>query len=389
MKTLLFIFILITSLFSDDGTVQSTPSEKIQHTTLFGPIKDLDVSSDGKLVVMGSLGGNIFIQSFEDKNNISILHTTLDDITSIDLSRDMTTIIAGDIKGQVEVWNLPKKTLIRKIDGHTKKITSVSISDDNTRVMSASNHESIKFWNLQTGALITTTISLGEKIEGSYPEELYTAIVKNNAIEYLANQRAMEIYDIKNGEKIGKVSVFDENVDPDFRDIPTTPGFMKDYSTAFSEDGNTLFVGTMDEETLDKDCFDRNRSCNHISYCIKVIDVKSNKIKFKIPLDVGYTPLTISKDGKYGVFVYHPRYKSNRSIWRLFLKKVDIVSEKIDTYLLHESNTSIEGSFQERPHSPFKIREISNGKFIGLTSDGEVNMWDINNKTTTIQGVNK
>jgi WD40 repeat protein len=376
MKKLLLTVMFMTSLFSDDSVVQPIPTEKIQHTTLFGPIKDIDVSTDGKFVVMGSLGGNIFIQDLEDKNTISILHTTLDDITSIDLSKDMTTIIAGDIKGQVEIWNLTKKTLVRKIDGHTKKITSVSISDDNTRVMSASNHESVKLWNLQTGALITTIQSLGEKVEGSYPERLLTRIIKNKAISFFEPERFMEVHDVNTGEKIGKVNVFDENVDPDFRDIPTTPGFMKDYSTAFSEDGNTLFVGTMDEETLDKDCFDRNRSCNHISYCIKAIDVKSNKLKFKI--QDSRSPLTITKDGKYLVLVDTERDKNNRKIWRLVLKKVDIVSGKIDIYVLYESNTSIEGYFRERQHSPFKIREISNGKFIGLTSDGEVNMWDIN-----------
>ncbi|MDD2800341.1 MAG: hypothetical protein PHE96_02685 [Methylococcales bacterium] len=379
MKKLFFIIILITNLFSKDGSVQPTPSEKVQHTTLFGPIKDIDVSTDGKFVVMGSLGGNIFIQNLEDKNNIAVLRTTLDDITSIDLSKDMTTIIAGDIKGQVEVWNLMKKTLVRKLDGHTKKITSVSISDDNTRVMSGSNHESIKLWNLQTGALITTTKSLGEKIEGSYPERLLTRIIKNKAISFFEPERFFEIHDVNTGEKIGKVNVFDENVDPDFQYIPTTPGFMRDYSVAFSADGNTVFISTMDEETLNKDCLDRNRSCNRIGYCIKAIDVKSNKVKFKISVDSHYLAVTISKDGKYGIFIETQR---NKNLGQLLLKKVEMASGKVDTYVLDEKNHAIGGFSNKRVRMPIKIREISNGKFIGVTDDGEVNIWDINNLKT-------
>jgi hypothetical protein len=257
--------------------------------------------------------------------------------------------------------------------------------------MSGSSHETIKLWNLQTGDLIITTISWGERADGSYPDQFYTAIVKNHAIAYIANQRVMEIYDVKNGEKIGKVTVFDENVDPEFQYIPTTPGFMQDDSTAFSEDGNTLFVSTMDEESLNKDCLDRNRSCSRIGYCIKAIDVKSNKVKFKIPIKGRVAVLTLSKDGKHGLFIEHftdkikivlPKESTLLSGVRYkeisLLKRFEIDSGKVEIDVLYKSDESTIGFPRERAPRLFKIHEISNGKFIGLEGNGEVNMWDIN-----------
>ncbi|MDD5159846.1 MAG: WD40 repeat domain-containing protein [Sulfuricurvum sp.] len=392
MKTLLIIIILITSLFSEDGSVQSTPSEKIQHTTLFGPIKDVDVSSDGKFVVMGSLGGNIFIMNLEDKNNIAVLHTTLDDITSTDLSKDMTMIIAGDLKGQVEIWNLPKKTLVRKIDGHTQEITSVSISDDNSRVMTASRQESTKLWNLQTGQLIITPASVDRGIDlPSSP--LYTRFNHVNAFSFMDARRWIDIFDPRTGKSKGKITIFDETLDPNHRYLPSLLSFTNDRAIEFTADGKNIILSTMDEDTLCKDCK------KAIDICIKTFDISSNTLKYKIPVKGRIPVLTLSKDGKYGIFIdqYTDKIKitppkestllsSERYREIALLKRFDIDSGKIvDSYVLLDEWTT--DRQVRRPGFKY-LHEISDGKYITLAHvvDGGIDVWDIKNLNTTGKG---
>ena len=380
MKTLLFIIILISSLFSEDGSVQSTSSEKIQHTTLFGPIKDLDVSTDGKFVVMGSLSGNIFIMNLEDKNNIVVFHTTLDDITSIDLSEDMTMIIAGDLKGHVEVWNLPKKTLVRKIDGDTREITSISISDDNTRMITISDHESMKIWNMQTGALIATPIS--DKPDDDFQlRKDFAKLNGSNVFSLNGAKRVVDVFDSKTGEARAKIPIFDENMDY----VPRNARFMMDQSIIFSVDNKNIILITLDEDRLCKDC----KNLLNDNMCIKSFDIDTHTLKYKIPVKGRFPLLTLSKDGKYGILIeqYTDKIKVTRpkestllssEIPReiALLKRFDINSgEIIDTYVLSDELTT---DRQARLIRFAQIYEILEGKYLTLAKDGGIDIWDIN-----------
>jgi len=382
MKKILFILCLLLNVHANEASyndIDSGSIKKLQKNTLFGSSKIIDLSSNGKFLVMGSLGGNIVIMDIEKNSLISLLKTTLNDITSIALSKDMTTIIAGDLKGQVEVWNLPKKTLVRKIDGHTQEITSVSISDDNSRIMTASKHEMTKLWNLKTGQLIITPISLELPIDYDPSAYLCTHLSGSNAFSFTHAQRWIDIFDAKSGKNKGKVTIFDETLDPNHRYITTHLPFINHRAIEFTADGKNVILSTMDEDTLCKDCE------KGIEMCIKTFDISSNALKYKIPLR-GFLPvLTLSKDGKHGVFIdqYIDRVNGKSKMIAL-LKRFEIDSGKIvDSHVLLDEWTR----FGHTRQMDFKIlREISEGKYLTLAQDGGIDIWDLTNLNITNKG---
>jgi hypothetical protein len=135
----------------------------------------------------------------------------------------------------------------------------------------------------------------------------------------------------------------------------------------------------MDEDTLCKDCE------KSIEMCIKTFDISNNALKYKIPLR-GFLPaLTLSKDGKHGIFIDQYIDKENgKSKMIALLKRFEIDSGKvIDSHILLDEWTT---DHQVRLNRFAYIHEISEGKYLTLAQDGGIDIWDLKNLNITNKG---
>ena len=144
---------------SDDSTIKIWKNNIHGFSHLIkihnAPVKSLDFSSSGKLLISGGNDKKIIIYSLSE-NKILSLYENKYNIKSVRTSHNGCLIASGDEKS-AKIWDVNKQILLNNyINEHTRYINCVKWSPDNITFASGSKDHKIKLYDIRTKGSIQT-----------------------------------------------------------------------------------------------------------------------------------------------------------------------------------------------------------------------------------------
>ena len=129
-------------------------------------VNNVDISSDGKILVSSSFYNIVKLWDLETNTQIETLtiETLTKDnfftITSVNISFDRKTVATGRADGRITFWNVNTKKEIITIQGHQKEVSSVNFSPDGKRLASGDTDGNIKLWSFDLDFLMKESCDL-------------------------------------------------------------------------------------------------------------------------------------------------------------------------------------------------------------------------------------
>jgi len=144
---------------SDDSTIKIWKNNIHGFSHLIkihnAPVKSLDFSSSGKLLISGGNDKKIIIYSLSE-NKILSLYNNKYNIKSVRMSHNGCLIASGDEKS-AKIWDVNKQILLNNyINEHSGYINCVKWSPDNITFASGSKDHKIKLYDIRTKGAIQT-----------------------------------------------------------------------------------------------------------------------------------------------------------------------------------------------------------------------------------------
>ena len=144
---------------SDDSTIKIWKNNIHGFSHLIkihnAPVKSLDFSSSGKLLISGGNDKKIIIYSLSE-NKILSLYDNKYNIKSVRMSHNGCLIASGDEKS-AKIWDVNKQILLNNyINEHSGYINCVKWSPDNITFASGSKDHKIKLYDIRTKGAIQT-----------------------------------------------------------------------------------------------------------------------------------------------------------------------------------------------------------------------------------------
>ena len=103
------------------------------------------------LTAVGFKSNNITILNAITGISMSILSSHIGWVVSFAFSSDGTLLVSGSVDKTVCLWDIQTGGVITTFHGHTGRVLSVAISPDYTMVASGATDHTIWLWNVQTG----------------------------------------------------------------------------------------------------------------------------------------------------------------------------------------------------------------------------------------------
>ncbi len=124
-----------------------TDSHELLHLTGHrGPIRALQVTSDGRGSISGSDDGTIrFWESKTGSERLQLAGDPAGGSAALLMPGDRT-VLSGSPQGKLVHWHAPSKTARHHLIGHTGRITGLAIAPDASQVASASHDGSVRVW---------------------------------------------------------------------------------------------------------------------------------------------------------------------------------------------------------------------------------------------------
>ena len=116
-------------------------------------ITDVDVSSDGKLIV--SVGHDRYLKLWKpDGTLIKSVFADKTGVRTVSISPDREVIATGGKEQNAKIWNR-KGEVLTVLRGHSAIVLDVEFSPDSSKIATASADNTVKIWN-RKGELLTT-----------------------------------------------------------------------------------------------------------------------------------------------------------------------------------------------------------------------------------------
>jgi WD40 repeat protein len=125
-----------------------------QRPDLRGQIVSLALSPDGKRLVVGCSGGDVYVWNVTEEKTVGYLSRHRGSVAFAQYSKDGNTLITRD-DYYVRTWDVASLGARRVIDGFDKRLVSVACSADGARLVSVTESGSIKLWDGKTGNDLT------------------------------------------------------------------------------------------------------------------------------------------------------------------------------------------------------------------------------------------
>jgi WD40 repeat protein len=242
--------------------------ELIGHTNL---ITDFAFSPESNTLASGSLDGTIRLWNLDTGRQLRQVAGLYTQVQSVGFTPDGAAIYAGAADGTIRLLDIRKGTTTRKFPGHTEPVVRVIPSPDDNLLLSIAGDSMATAWDPATGKEKTTLkgflssvrsiafspdglllvsgmqggilkswdVGRGALVESRFLEEKYKSI-RNVAFspggKYLAVQFGG-----------GPIRLWDAKTNKELPKITTKYGID---CFAFSPDGNTLALGTWEEDPV-------------------------------------------------------------------------------------------------------------------------------------------
>ena len=121
-----------------------------------GPIRGLDISRDGKLLVTSSDQGSARLWSVEHGTVQQELGGCKGGAYSAQLRPDAREVSIACSDGVIRVFDVATGAKLRELAGHTASVWGIRYSSDGTLLASASDDRTVRLWNAATGQPVRT-----------------------------------------------------------------------------------------------------------------------------------------------------------------------------------------------------------------------------------------
>ena len=115
-----------------------------------GGFNCLAVSSDGKLLVTGSIDATVRVWDFFERKQIACYEEHKSDITCLVISKNSNFTVSGSIDKTLILWDMRCHKLKKVFRGHTKRVNCVALSNDEDLMISGSSDYEISIWNVKS-----------------------------------------------------------------------------------------------------------------------------------------------------------------------------------------------------------------------------------------------
>jgi len=128
-----------------DASTGQQQSELAGHE---GPVRSLEVTSDGGWIVSGSDDKTVRVWDFRSGKARFVLEHP-DQVFSVDISPDDAVIASGCVDGKVRLWALCDGKLLATLSDHTGPVRQVEFSSDGGTLASGGDDQTIRLWNVK------------------------------------------------------------------------------------------------------------------------------------------------------------------------------------------------------------------------------------------------
>ena len=206
------------SLFSAFG------NKNREHTT---KIRDVDFSSDSKLIATASEDTNIKLRNGTTGRIFRTLSGHTETVSSVEFSPDCKLLLSGSYDRTLRLWDVAEGKEVKQLTGHNGLVKCVAWSPSGKEFASASTDKTVRIWNPETADEIA-------KLQDH--DNVALAVAYSPDGRFLATGGAdttILLYDAKSKELIRRLTGHTDSVT----------------SLAFSPDGTRLLSGCLDDTT--------------------------------------------------------------------------------------------------------------------------------------------
>ena len=198
----------------------------VSYSGIYGEVRSLSFSPDGKTLASGHSDGNIRIWDAHTDELLQTLMGHASGVESVAFHPDGKTLASsGRLDGTIRIWDADTGELLHTLIGHTGWIHNFSFSPDGKTLASASHDETLRIWDATTG------------------EHLHTLAGHTGAVYSVSFH--------PNGKTIASISedstlrIWDATTGAFLRTLTRHTGWVE--SVSFGPDGRTLASGSRDK----------------------------------------------------------------------------------------------------------------------------------------------
>jgi WD40 repeat protein len=106
------------------------------------------LSSDGKLVALGTCTGEIRIWDILAGEELNILHGHTGPVRNLAFNPDGTLLVSGDEAGEIRIWDILAGEELNILHGHTGPMRSLAFNPDGTLLASTGQDNTVRLWGV-------------------------------------------------------------------------------------------------------------------------------------------------------------------------------------------------------------------------------------------------
>jgi len=224
------------SILQDVNFESSTFSESVFSNT-FANILSVKISSDGKLLAVGDLNGDIHLFSIPSFNKLFVCrgHNTWIRSFSFNSSNDQFASASDD--HTIRLWDIKTGACLKVFEGHSGWVYSLDFSKDDKFLISGGEDKILRKWDVFTGGCVQTFEGHNDRIWSV--KYLY----KDNELVSSSQDKTLKLWNSKTGKCLKTISIKN--------------GWIRSFVQ--SDDGSTLVCGNdvgiinLIEQSLDKE----------------------------------------------------------------------------------------------------------------------------------------
>jgi predicted NACHT family NTPase len=120
-------------------------------TKIFGSVRSVIFSPDGKLLATGDSEGVVRLWEFSTQREILTCKGHTNVVESVAFSPDGEILASGSYENTIKLWNVKTGECLKVLQGHTESVMSVTFHPDGNILASGSFDRTIRLWDIRTG----------------------------------------------------------------------------------------------------------------------------------------------------------------------------------------------------------------------------------------------
>lgn len=131
-------------------------------------ITALDLSPDGRLILVGDSEGIVRLIDPAAEHPIKLLGHHASSVSTVKFSPDVLLAVAGSWDGSIKLWGMRPRRELKSPRGHQKKVVAVEFSRNSDRMLSCASDGTVKLWDTASNLLNKTRINHQADVNGNH-----------------------------------------------------------------------------------------------------------------------------------------------------------------------------------------------------------------------------